>query len=196
VKTRRSSTNGFGWYDRGYLPHYDGGAIPQFITFRLADSVPLRLVEFWKHRFGNDATYRKRIEKWLDRGHGSCALREPAIAEIVQATLLYHRGRQYTLHAWVVMPNHVHILLTPNPLTHLDKIMHSIKSYTAHEANRILGSTGRFWQRESYDRFIRNEKHFSAAFRYIENNPVKARFCGTAAEWRFGSAWYRENSEG
>jgi REP element-mobilizing transposase RayT len=72
----------------------------------------------------------------------------------------------------------------------LDKIMHSIKSFTALEANRALARTGSFWMREVFDRYIRSEAHYNRVFRYIENNPVKARLCSSPDDWEFSSAGY------
>src|SRR3989442_1258933 len=89
------------------------------------------------------------------------------------------------------MPNHVHFLATPFSGVELSAILHSIKSYTSHEAKRILGRDGRFWQRESFDRFIRDHKHFVDVVAYIENNPVRARLCEKPSDWPFSSAWFR-----
>ena len=96
------------------------------------------------------------------------------------------------LDEWVVMPNHVHILLTPNNGYSLSEIIHSIKSYTAKEANSILSRRGEFWQADYFDRFIRNKKHFDSAKQYIEYNPVLAGLCDTPHEWEFSSARERE----
>jgi REP element-mobilizing transposase RayT len=177
-----------GWYDRGYLPHFDGGTIPQFLTFRLHDSVPQSLIAKWKAKL-SDIQFRKNVEKFLDAGYGECHLQDPAIAEMVQNSLKFHDGEKYDLHSWVIMPNHAHILTTPYEGVELAEIAHSIKSYTAHEANKMLGRTGRFWQVEPFDRYIRNAKHHAAVIKYIENNPVKARLCKTPDEWRFSSAY-------
>ena len=89
------------------------------------------------------------------------------------------------------MPNHGHVLLTPLEGFHLDQIEHSIKSYTATMANKMLDRKGQFWAIESFDRYIRNPRHFSAVVRYIEDNPVKAGLCRTPEEWQFGSAFER-----
>ncbi len=86
------------------------------------------------------------------------------------------------------MPNHVHILITPNAAQELSDILHSIKSFTAHEANKLLDRTGQFWQRESFDRYIRNHKHYLNVINYIEKNPVKAGLCKTPSEWKFSGA--------
>ena len=177
-----------GWYSRGRLPHFEGGQIPQFFTFRLYDSVPQSLIEEWKQKL-TDVEFRKSVEKFLDAGYGSCFLREPKVATLVADSLKYHDGKKYDLTSWVVMPNHLHFLATPCEGVELATIAHSIKSYTAHEANKILGRTGRFWQVEPFDRYIRNAKHFASVIKYIENNPVTAGLCKNVSEWRFSSAY-------
>lgn len=108
--------------------------------------------------------------------------------EFMQQALLCFNEQRYCLHAWIVMPNHVHVLLTPRSGESLSQILHTWKSFTANKANAALGRTGAFWQREYFDRFVRNEEHFSAAIEYIENNPVKAGLCQTPVEWRYSSA--------
>ena len=185
-----------GWYDRGYIPHFDGGQTPQFFTFRLFDSLPQSIVAKWRLETANQGEhgktlFRKRVENYLDKGHGSCFLRNPRVAELIENSLLFYHDKKYHLTAWVVMPNHIHFLARPLLNVELKEIAHSIKSYTAHEANKLLNRQGQFWQHEPFDRYIRNEKHFMAVVRYIENNPVKARLCGRAEEWRFSSAFYR-----
>ena len=94
------------------------------------------------------------------------------------------------------MPNHVHLLAAPRFRYSLSDIMHSIKSYTAQEANKILGRKGRFWFEDYFDRYVRNAKHFENAVNYIAGNPVRAGLCVSAREWQFGSAWVREHSLG
>src|SRR2546423_401713 len=186
-----------GWHSRGYLPHFDGGEIPQTIRFRLFDSLPQTLLERWRQELAHEAmlnletVLRKRIEVYLDQGYGSSYLKEPAIASLVQDALLHFDAVRYRLSAWVVMPNHVHLLATPCHAHKLSRIMHSIKSYTALEANRQLNRQGRFWMKESFDRRIRNAEHFAAAVAYIENNPVKARLCQKPEDWPFNSAWFK-----
>ena len=90
---------------------------------------------------------------------------------MVADSLKFHHSTKYDLHSWVVMPNHGHILLTPLAGHHMPDVMHSIKSYTAQQANKMLGRSGKFWQHESFDRYIRNWKHFNAVTRYIQRNP-------------------------
>ncbi len=180
-------------HTRGYLPHFDVNFATQFVTFRLADSMPQQLLRKWKSELEEktitDVELRKRIETYLDRGYGSCSLRDGRIAVLIRETLLKWNGERYHLIAWVMMPNHVHMLIELLADNALSDVMHSIKSYTAHEANKILSRTGRYWSVESYDRYTRDAKHFENTVTYIEENPVKAGLCRSAEEWEFSSAW-------
>ncbi len=105
-----------GWYTRGYLPHFDGGDIPQMVTFRLADSLSKAILLVWREElkgFPNDeagAKERKRMEAWLDQSHGACHLADPRLGALLQEALIHFHGERYVLHAWVVMSNHVHAL--------------------------------------------------------------------------------------
>jgi putative DNA methylase len=187
----KETPSDFGWYSRGYIPHFDGGQITQFITLRLFDSMPQDLLDKWRREAQDDVEFRKRVEAYLDAGYGECWLRREEIATIVQGCLRFHDGKKYRLTAWVVMPNHVHFLVTPLENQHLSEILHSIKSYTAHEANKALARTGQFWQPEAFDRYIRNKKHLTNTIKYIENNPVKAGLCSNPADWKYSSAHFR-----
>ena len=112
-------------------------------------------------------------------------MRDNRVAEIV-ANALHHFDRaRYSLAAWCVMPNHVHVVIqpfaglistagTPVSLTDLPDILHSWKSFTAKEANKLLRRSGEFWQAEYYDHLIRKEAEFRHAVRYVLNNPIKA----------------------
>lgn len=185
------------WYSRGYLPHFDKTGLTQTMTFRLFDSMPQAVLDLWREELRSlpeieaNAERRKRVDAYLDQGHGSCYLKDERLAQIVQNALLHQDGQRYLLHAWAVMPNHVHTLFTPQSGVDLSQIAHSWKSFTANECNRILGRSGQFWQPEPFDRFIRNEQHFENAVRYIENNPVKAGLCDQAEEWPWSSAGQR-----
>jgi len=187
-----------GWHSRGYLPHFDGGELAQFITFRLHDSLPKEVLIHWKEELKLQASVetqslmRKRIEVYLDQGHGSCYLRDRKVAERVQQALLFHDRVKYRLSAWVIMPNHAHLLCTPLSGHSLADIMHSIKSFTANEANKLLNREGRFWQKEYFDRYIRNARQFGRTVTYIENNPVKANLCNKPEDWPFSSAALRK----
>ncbi len=187
-----------GWHTRGYLPHYDGHALPQSITLHLADAVPLKVIERWQRqlRLLTDqhklVIMRQRIDKYLDQGYGECYLKDLEIAKMVQDSLLKHDGERYKLFAWCVMPNHEHSLMKRFEDTTIEDIMKAHKSFTAHEANELINRTGSFWMEEYYDRWIRNVEHYNNARRYIENNPVKARLCAEPSDWPFSSAWFRK----
>jgi len=186
-----------GWYSRGYLPHFDTAYLPQMVTFRLADSMPAVKLDEWRRQLGalspkaRETQLRRYIEEYLDRGHGSCVLRRADIGALVQNALLHFDGERYALHAWVIMPNHVHALLTVGQEHELARVVHSWKSFTATAANRVLGKGGAFWQREYFDRYVRDEVHFGRALQYIEENPVAASLCARSDEWPPGSAALR-----
>jgi putative transposase len=120
--------------------------------------------------------------------HGPTYLRRPEIARVVVDSI--HKGVElahYNLHAYAVMANQVHLLIQPkiNP-SHLLK---SLKGATAREANRILGRTGEpFWQKESYDHWVRDQTEFERIRAYIENNPVKAGLVEAAEQYPWSSA--------
>jgi len=186
------------WHSRGYLPHFDGVEVTQSITFHLADSLPRQILKNWQRELDNlklpEMKYRieiqKRIDHYLDQGAGARYLQLPHIADLVESAFLYFDGERYQLRAWVIMPNHVHLLLTPRAEQSLTEIIRSLKSYTAHKANQLLGRTGKFWFEDYFDRYIRDGNHYAAVVRYIENNPVKAGLCQSPEEWRYSSAWW------
>ncbi len=98
--------------------------------------------------------------------------------------------KHYEIHAYVVMANHVHLLITPR--IEVSKFMQSLKRFTAREGNRMLGLTGQpFWQEESYDRLVRNPEEFERIARYIEHNPVKAGLVKEPADFLWSSARWR-----
>ena len=190
-----------GWLSRGYLPHFDGRCIPQFITLHLADTIPRKVIERWQKELTQleekqaQILLQRRIEKYLDQGYGSCFLKDHRIATMVQDSLLKFDGVRYNLFSWVVMPNHSHSLLTRFDNWDLKRLMHSHKSYTAHEANKILQRNGQFWMEDYFDRYIRNAEHFRNAVSYIEHNPVKAGLCAKPSDWPFSSAWFRAHRD-
>ena len=197
--TASTFANKKGWHERGYLPHFDGVAT-QFVTFRLADSLPQNVLrrlteELEKQNLSdNSDEYRQRVEDYLDKGIGSCILKNRAIAEIVEATLKYEHEKSCRLICWVIMPNHVHILLYPSQGHSLSEIMKRIKGVSARKINETLGTTGSVWQPDYFDRFIRDEEHFSRTVNYIANNPVKAGLCAAAEQWRFSSFSRKERN--
>jgi REP element-mobilizing transposase RayT len=197
VLSKQSSVD---WYSRGYFPHFDNDQATQHVCFHLFDSLPQRLVRQWREELARERAqgrleeidlqegHRKRIHDSLDAGYGSCFLRNDGLAEIVEKALLHFDGERYELHAWCVMPNHVHTLFTPKSGHNMSAIVHTWKSFTAHECNRLLDRTGKFWAREPFDRYIRNARHFRNTAAYIENNPVKAGLCKVGKDWLWSSA--------
>jgi REP element-mobilizing transposase RayT len=195
----KSELRAVGWHSRGYLPHFDGRALPQFITLHLADSVPGTVIERWKQELDTQNSERdkgllqNRIQKYADQGYGEAYLKDPRLAEMVQDTLLKDDGQQYRLSAWVVMPNHVHLLITRFDNYTLSDIMQSFKSITSHKANKTLRRSGQFWMLDYFDRYTRNAEHYRKTIAYIENNPMKARLCAKPEEYPFSSAWFRKH---
>jgi putative transposase len=181
-----------GWNTRGYLPHFDAPGVRQFITFRLADSIPPKLKHEWLQILSMEDEREKfrRVEQALDRGEGACCLRNHQVAKLVEENLLFHHGHSYRLLAWVIMPNHVHVLA--DMFKPLGTVVKSWKAYTARYANEILGAHGRsFWQRDYFDRYIRDNDQFRRVIHYIEANPVKARLVRESREWSWSSAKFR-----
>jgi type I restriction enzyme R subunit len=191
-------------YYHGILPHWRQRGCTYFVTFRLADSIPTAVVKEleyqrtiwlrarridpadgeWKRRFtllpsAQRREYEKLIGRLLneslDKCHGSCILREPAIGSKVASALEHFHGQRVFTGDYVVMPNHVHALLTPIDGFELENVLHSIRSYTANEINRALSRSGPVWQRESYDRIVRDMEQLEAYQAYIAANPEKAR---------------------
>lgn len=179
-----------GWHSRGYLPHFGMPGVIQSITYRLHDALPLEVVEAIQQdkRWHDNLAKRQQIENYLDAGYGECFLRDDRVANLVEENWLHFDGQRYRLLAWVVMPNHIHVLIEVFEGYLLDKVVQSWKSYTALEANKILNRSGRFWYPDYFDRYIRDENHFGNVVRYIHNNPVKAGLADTAELWPFSSA--------
>jgi REP element-mobilizing transposase RayT len=186
------------WHSRGYIPHFDEPDRIQFITFRLHDAVPQALIEQWKKELAwveklsaedpRNVALRKRIDKYEDSGYGTCWLRNAHIAAMVERTILHFDGKRYRVIAWCIMPNHVHVIIETREEYPLADILHSWKSYSAHEANKLLRRSGIFWFREYHDRLIRDGEHLAAAIEYVENNPVKAGLVSAKEKWQWSSA--------
>lgn len=195
VKLKKSTPDerGFlGWHNRGYLPHHDIPDTTQFITFRLAGSLPESRRDEWEMllRIENGRQRRAELEAYLDQGHGECWLKRPGIAQLMVDTLKFFAGERYALKSWVVMPNHVHVLvhITKTPL---DQVLQNWKVHSALEANRILKRRGVFWEREYWDTRIRDSGHHERALNYIEENPVRAGLVARSWDWKWGSAHER-----
>ncbi|MCC7477436.1 transposase [bacterium] len=181
------------WRSRGYLPHYTGHGSLQFVTYRTADSLPKALVYRLLQGIpaSQQAERRQALEELLDQCHGACALRIPAAARVVQDNLLHHDSSHYHLLAWCVMANHVHMLIELVDAYPLSKVMHGCKSYTGGVINRLLGREGAFWEREYFDRAIRDDDHLRRTVEYIEANPVLCGICRRPEDFAFSSARWR-----
>jgi len=180
--------------NRGHLPHWEAATAIYFVTFRLADSLPqdaLRRILFSRKdiplnaaQMGREISeterkrlaklHARRIEKYLDTGVGECFFRNPVVAKMVSDSLRQFNDSRYRLFAWCVMPNHIHVVFQAISGNTLPQILHSWKSYTAKQANHILRRSGEFWQREYYDRLVRDLAEFHRAVQYVVDNPRKA----------------------
>ena len=171
------------------LPHWNRDNTACFVTFRLHDSIP---AEKWQaldaerkawlaahpQPWEDDVAreYHQRFsataQKWLDNGYGSCLMSEDRVRLQVEQAVWHFAGQRYDLYAFVVMPNHVHVLFQPFRGCDANAIVSSWKSFTSHGINRLLGKTGTVWQKESFDTLVRNDRHFHTIIRYIRENDL------------------------
>jgi REP element-mobilizing transposase RayT len=188
----------------GNLPHWFQPGATYFVTFRTADSIPKAVSDLW-HRRRRDwlqrhgippanPAWRSELDRLplhlvrefhdtfstefltsLDAGHGECVLRNVVCREIVAKALRHFDGTRYHLGDFVIMPNHVHLLVGLIGDSDIEKVCYSWKKFTAIEINRLLRLGGEFWQSESFDHLVRSSDQFEAIQRYIEANPSKAR---------------------
>ena len=185
----------------GWLPHWRQAEKLYFVTFRLNDSVSQDQLRAWmeekeiweKHhpKPWNEKAFKEyhqrfteKMERLIDAGYGSCALAREEIAKLVEGALKHFDGVRYQLGEYVIMPNHVHILVRPSEQETLESILHSWKSFTAKEANDLLKASGVFWRNESFDHLVRSEAQYEKFRNYIANNPLRARL--QADKYRLG----------
>lgn len=182
-----------GWHEDGYLPHRDEPGLIQFVTFRLADAFPKELRSEWEAllRIEDDRKRRIKLEAYLDQGRGECHLRRGDIAAVVEGSLLFGHRVDYELRAWVIMPNHVHLLFRVKDVP-MCRLVDAWKGFTAKAANKLLGRKGQFWQEGYWDTYMRDEEHELRTRQYIENNPTKAKLVPFAREWPCSSARFRD----
>lgn len=192
---------------RRNLPHIQPPGATFFVTFQLMDSMPVAVADALRAEAKQMQAALERVSdsperaeliyreqrrlfgRWdavLDIGKGPDWLRNPAIAKLVVDSLRYFDGQRYELVAFCIMSNHVHVVLTPLPKTENDyyplaQILHTMKGYTAGQANRLLGRTGAFWEHESYDHYVRDAEELGRIVLYVVNNPVKA---GLITDWQ------------
>jgi alanyl-tRNA synthetase/REP element-mobilizing transposase RayT len=179
------------------LPHWTQPGATYAVTFRLADSLPVAVVESWRRereeieqraktqnrsltwreRMDLQRLYSTRIDSILNSGQGACYLKDERVARIMQDALQHFHADHYDLIAWAIMPNHVHVVVRPIGTHELPEILHSWKSFAAKQANKVLERSGPFWQDEYYDHLIRDEEDFRHAIEYVISNPEHAGLC-------------------
>jgi type I site-specific restriction endonuclease/REP element-mobilizing transposase RayT len=174
----------------GNLPHWRQEGATYFVTFRTADSLPQEKLQSWSaerdewlkinpepHSTEQKREYwlkfPERIQHWLDAGYGQCILARPDARQIVVDALRHFDGERYKLSAWVVMPNHVHVAVTPLGTHELSDILHSWKSFTSKAINKLSGTTGVFWQKESFDHIVRSPESLELIEVYILATPER-----------------------
>jgi len=162
-----------------------------FVTYRLADSLPkLKLLDLqrqkanwlrmhpkpWSSEIERDfhVLFDAQTERWLDDGYGSCLLKDRSVREIVEKSLLYSNGDLFHLWSYVVMPNHVHVLVKPFAERSLVQIIQSWKSFSARNINRLFNRSGRLWMNEYFDHAVRSERQLEHFRNYIVSNPLLA----------------------
>ena len=177
------------------LPHWDQTGATYFLTFRLADSLPAALLAQWREErdawlkwnaepwsSAQEREYHQRssgaVERWLDEGHGECLLRRSEVRAAVAEVYGKFDAERYWLHAWVLMPNHAHFLVSMRKDIDLAKLLKAWKGTSSRAAGLVVGRrrTGTsFWQKDYFDRLVRDEAHFANCARYIRRNPAKAK---------------------
>jgi REP element-mobilizing transposase RayT len=199
-----------GMHSRGALPHLKRAGASYFVTFRLAGTLPQEVLArlkqereaiiqtaraanrplTWKEQTDLFNWYAERVDKYLDANQGDCWLRREDIAVLVANALHFFLGERYALHAWVIMPSHVHVVVRPELPWTLSQILKSWKNFTALEANKLLRRTGQhFWQDESYDHWCRDDEDRARCCSYTVFNPANARLCAAPEDWPWSSAW-------
>jgi REP element-mobilizing transposase RayT len=175
-------------HPRRRLPHEWTEGKRLFVTCHLYGSLPHALYPPpGKQDAGQAFVW---MDRYLDSARvGPLYLKQEAIAQLVVDSIRY--GAQsleyYDLQAFVVMANHVHLLVQPRISP--SRFMQTLKGYTAREANRLLGRTGQpFWQAESYDHWVRDDRESDRITSYIENYPVKAGIVARAEDYLWSSA--------
>jgi REP element-mobilizing transposase RayT len=176
---------------RRQLPHWRQSDATYFITFRLADSLPQSLLHQWRderatwlrwhpspwsadEQLEYEERFTYRLQEWLDAGLGACHLRRSDLRAKVERVLLHFDGERYDVDAFVLMPNHVHMMIVPRHGFDLSTILKGIKGVSANECNKLLRRNSAFWMDESYDHIVRDTKELMVFRNYIAANPEKA----------------------
>jgi ATP-dependent Clp protease ATP-binding subunit ClpA len=183
-----------GFLRGGNLPHWRQDGVTYFLTWRTIDSMLKERVDAWiaereawlkknpepwnpKTEEEYYSLFPDRWEKWLDECHGECLLARPELRKIVEDVLHHDDGAKYNLKDFVVMPNHVHVLVTPLGKHTLSDMVQEWKSISAHRINKALGRKGEFWQKEYFDHVVRSAEQLDKFKSYIQNHPR----CGSDA---------------
>ena len=183
-----------------HLPHWRQDGATYWVTFRLADSLPIEKLDLiismrkhWEAKYppprSEDTwkeyvkTVTRSVEKWLDQGSGVCHFKKRIFADELARSILHFQDQQYFVGGYVVMPNHCHLVIRPYDGFDLEDILGSIKGVVSRAVNKANGTNGALWQQESFDRIIRDEAHLYHVIQYIGNNPRLASLPQ--------SMWYR-----
>ena len=170
------------------IPHWDQACCVQFVTFRLADSLPQsKLQEYrqtkcqwmeshpkpWDEQTQKeyDHTFTEVMDKWIDAGYGECILKDKRVRDILADVIMHYDGDQYVIHAYVIMPNHVHVLMTPADGYTIQEIVGDWKKFSSRGINKILDRRGPLWERERFDHLVRDAAGYATILSYIERNP-------------------------
>ena len=205
---------------RRKLPHWRQAGCAYFVTFRMADSIPQHLLRQWEMvRNGwlehhpqpwteeemqeYDRMFTLKMEEYLHSGYGSCILKDKRLSGMVENALLHFNAVQYDLGDYVVMSNHVHVIMVPKNNFTLEAIVGSWKGFTSKKINRTMGLSGQLWSEEFYDHIVRHENELTRISRYIKDNPVKsgnsassAIVGGCSVDWVCDPPRYRRQGYG
>ncbi|MHB8636967.1 MAG: transposase [Fimbriimonadaceae bacterium] len=176
----------------GNLPHWSQSHAYTFVTWRLGDALPAEVVAQiaaararwiaehptpWTADVRQDygRKFAHRADRLLDKGFGSCVLRMSQAASIVSGALRHFDGTRYILDAYVIMPNHVHVLIGMSDVAALATVVHSWKSFTANNLRPYLPTVKAIWQEGYWERIVRSSKHLGSCRAYIQANPERAK---------------------
>ncbi|HEX7262403.1 MAG TPA: hypothetical protein VF258_11415 [Luteolibacter sp.] len=176
---------------RRILPHWSQDGCTYFVTFRLADSVAAPVWKKWKEQRATwlenhpkpwdaetqkayNAKFPAQMELWSDAGYGSCALADAHLREMVANAMHHFDGHHFTFGDYILMPNHVHALVTPRVGHPLESILTGWKRVSGHAIIKLTGLPKPFWMSEDFDHAVRSEKQLRHFQNYISENPMKA----------------------
>lgn len=198
AETKQDAPLAIDYFDLNEPVAHLGGNLPQwlqdgttyFVTFRLADSLPQEKLNQWSeeqeewlrtHPEPHDEVMRRefyehfphRFQQWLDQGMGSCILSKTKFRMVVEDALTHFDGEQYNLGEFVVMPNHVHLLLNPFSNYALSEILYGLKVYMAKKINALLADPlESVWSVDSFDHMARSPEQIEKIRKYIQGNPT------------------------